>query len=197
MRDLSALKINDRILLKQGDGVMEALIVSFSQNRRAAYVEVLSDSSVHFLKWVQASDILDVVPDPRDEDEDTEAPFQDLRIYVLLAEEVLVEDTGQTVSMPSGRRMAQAAHVVSKMRVQCAEEFGDAPITTIALSVLDNRVLDRFHSYLACIPGIEPRAFHDSDLAFYGSPKPVLTAVCTRPVRREDVPMLADLVKAQ
>jgi len=123
----------------------------------------------------------------------TRQRVEDLRIFVIVPETVQVDLEGhlETISMPSGRLMAQAAHVVSRMRVTFASTFKGVPITTIVYGVRNSRELAKLQRELWAIESDKPLlrtvAFYDKDYTFYGTGFDVLTAVCTTPVLREQV----------
>lgn len=118
-------------------------------------------------------------------------PVEEKRIYVIVPHTVLVTTKvgralkPKMLSMEPGRLMAQVAHVVSKLRMSLKETEGNAPITTIVLSVRNSRELFKVWDDLVKYTLVEH--FRDSNPEFYGTKGQVLTAICTVPVTRSEV----------
>jgi hypothetical protein len=119
----------------------------------------------------------------------------DKRIYVLLPETVQVAHrirglkAPQMVSihMEAGRLIAQGEHVVSKMRMEHYDLLGTGPITTINLSVRNSKELDKVWVELNRLDIlVDVVSFFDTNEEFYGTKKPVCTAICTTPITQEE-----------
>lgn len=120
---------------------------------------------------------------------------EEKRIYVVLPKTVRVklsdyhyyqgigwEDHGQEqdiVQLP-GRQIAQACHVVSKLRLEWAEKehqfclshISNRPITTIILEARNQKEMMHLFIYLT-EQGIQPTLFQDENPDVYGSTKPI------------------------
>ena len=131
------------------------------------------------------------------------------RIYVVVADVVTGKD-GVQVTQPLGRRVAQVAHAVSKVRFFMAIDFMLGlfrkktwkqprplgflfqPITTIVLSCRDSRELLHIQRLLT-YNKIKFEEFLDTNQPDYGDPNlEVRTAVATHPVEIADVVGITD-----
>ena len=135
---------------------------------------------------------------------------EEKRIYVIVAETVQTNLRGvlsvdkprrcvlvstpdtKTVVQPKGRIAAQVAHVVSKMRLRNAEKLGYEPYTTIILSAPDSYNL-QFRTFLLALKKIDAYRFYDTNDE-YGT-NPVLTAICTKPIRRAEAGYALDYLQ--
>lgn len=126
---------------------------------------------------------------------------EEKRIYVIVAETVQTDLLGlisvdkpqrvimasttatKTIVQPKGRIAAQVAHVVSKMRMREIAEHGTEPYTTIILGVPDSYNL-QLRNFLLALNKIDAYQFYDTNDE-YGT-HPVLTAICTKPIKRAE-----------
>lgn len=93
----------------------------------------------------------------------------------------------RSLTLPHGMLMAQAAHVVSKMRVDRKTEFGDCPITTIVLGVRNSKELFKIGLELIKYKSARIWQFHDTNESLYGGNAEVLTAICTEPIEKSKI----------
>lgn len=105
---------------------------------------------------------------------------EEKRIYVVIAATVQPEK-GKNVTQPAGRQIAQACHVVSKLRFEMDKVFFGAvdspvpgafiPITTIILQARDSAELVHVYSLLMNrkFPVV---SFQDENQAAYGVKEP-------------------------
>ena len=95
------------------------------------------------------------------------------RIYVVLPATVEV-GRDKYVTQPEGRQVAQACHVVSKLRiggsVYAVHPF--KPITTIILACRDSKELVHVYSILT-MKHLSPVLFSDENEGAYGNFKPI------------------------
>jgi hypothetical protein len=103
--------------------------------------------------------------------------MEEKRIYVVVAATVQTLPGGKgTVVQPYGRQIAQACHVVSKLRFVLAEntiepnEF--TPITTIILQGRDSNELLHVHQ-LSLKARLRPVTFADENPEVYGNCRPI------------------------
>jgi len=97
---------------------------------------------------------------------------EEKRIYVVVAATVQTLPGGKgTVIQPYGRQIAQACHVVSKLRLGRGEE-GFTPVTTIILQARDSNELSHVF-ILAVRKHLKPVPFGDENKEVYGDIKPV------------------------
>jgi hypothetical protein len=115
-------------------------------------------------------------------------------------EKLLITEDTKTIQQPAGRLIAQAAHVVSKVRVfmergkpaSLAMKFTVEPITTIILAARDSFELNHVWGLLHHAK-IKTHAFIDSQQPDYGFDADhlpsfeVRTAIATEPVFPEEV----------
>lgn len=122
---------------------------------------------------------------------------EEKRIYVVIPATVQVPApvgvgySGKVmhVLQPAGRQIAQACHVVSKLRMELMveakrTETGDFtltdPITTIILQARDSKEL--IHNYVALAKKLDPIAFSDENEEAYGKFRPITAlAVLAKP----------------
>ena len=111
----------------------------------------------------------------------------------------------KTIVQPAGRLIAQAAHVVSKVRSHMLHKqlsghssdrtkklFVFEPITTIVLSARDSFELNHVRFLLHKI-GIRAHDFYDTNQPDYGDPESeVMTAIATEPVTPDEVVGILD-----
>jgi len=100
--------------------------------------------------------------------------MEEKRIYVVVAATVqtLAHNKG-TVIQPCGRQIAQACHVVSKLRLgNTLREVDFTPITTIILQGRDSNELQHVHR-LAAKARLHPVYFADQNFEAYGNIHPV------------------------
>jgi hypothetical protein len=97
---------------------------------------------------------------------------EEKRIYVVLPATVQVPV--RTVLQPYGRQIAQACHVVSKLRFEESENKVEPtvfqPITTIILQARDSNEL--MHNYCQLAKKLNPILFRDENRDVYGDFKP-------------------------
>lgn len=108
------------------------------------------------------------------------------RIYVLVAEKIFTNERG-VVIQPSGRQVAQVAHVVSKMRYLKGCDNPGEPwysITTIVLQARDTNELEHVYQLLHD-KKISAVGFWDRNTEAYGVGE-FLTAICTEPIFKEE-----------
>lgn len=113
----------------------------------------------------------------------------DQRIYVAVAGTVQV-GTGRlrTVIQPPGRQIAQAAHVVSKLRhvnigLMFPETTPFIPITTIVLQARDSSELSHLWGLLTRRV-LKPVQFKDTNQDAYG-PEGVVTAIAVLATQKQ------------
>lgn len=101
--------------------------------------------------------------------------MEDKRIYVVVL--ATVEVNRRKVVQPPGRQIAQACHVVSKLRLgdMRMQEEGFEPITTIILQARDSAE-ERHVWALLVKKKLNPTYFEDTNQDAYG-PGPVITAL--------------------
>ncbi|VVB50949.1 Uncharacterised protein [uncultured archaeon] len=94
------------------------------------------------------------------------------RIYVVIPAVVEVTDK-QMVTQPVGRQIAQACHVVTKLRHKTLRSEKDfIPVTTIILHARDQN--EMFHvSQLLQKRKMSPIFFSDENAAVYGAVRPI------------------------
>lgn len=103
---------------------------------------------------------------------------EEKRIYVVVAETVqVIHGAGlKTVVQPAGRQIAQACHVVSKLRHYSHKEGVFEPSTTIILSCRDSNEL--FHILqLATKAKLVYDYFGDTNTEAYGAGNKPITAL--------------------
>ena len=96
------------------------------------------------------------------------------RIYVVIPATVEVRNK-QYVVQPPGRQIAQACHVVSKLRFEDELDTAEiyfVPSTTIILAARDSEEMIHVHNLLVR-KGHEPVFFSDENEAAYGNFKPI------------------------
>lgn len=120
---------------------------------------------------------------------------EEKRIYVVVPVIVEVADR-RMVKQPVGRQVAQAVHVVSKLRVYetvMAARKDDPlvwiPCTTIILSARDSKEMGHVWELLKR-KKINVAYFGDTNLE-YGAMSPI-TAICTEPVLKKQVEGILD-----
>lgn len=109
------------------------------------------------------------------------------RIYVVLPAKVEVGD-GKIVHQIPGRLIAQACHVVSKLRLEMAQKehaaclsyISNRPITTIILSCRDTREMLHVFTLLTGV-NRQPTLFADENPEVYGDAKPI-TAMAVKAI---------------
>lgn len=113
---------------------------------------------------------------------------EEKRIYVVVPLTVL----GQKgiVKQPLGRQVAQAVHVVSKMRVEADYHQSWIPITTIILSARDVKEMEHVGKLLVR-KKVAVTSFRDSN-PDYGAEVSIVTAICTEPVYKKQVEGILD-----
>ena len=98
---------------------------------------------------------------------------EEKRIYVVVAATVQTLPGGKgTVIQPYGRQIAQACHVVSKLRFynDLHDEF--IPVTTIILQGRDSNELLHVHQ-LSLKARLRPVTFADENPEVYGNCRPI------------------------
>lgn len=113
---------------------------------------------------------------------------EEKRIYVVVAETVYTPNG--VVVQPCGRVIAQACHVVSKMRLEHARATGNLlfkPFTAIILSASDNRALYDLVETIQCdLDEVGVTSFLDANREVYGVGG-FRTAICTYPVTASEL----------
>jgi hypothetical protein len=101
------------------------------------------------------------------------------RLYVVLPARVEVRDR-RIVEQPAGRQIAQACHVVSKLRLGyaqrqhafCQSHIWADPVTTIILQARDQK--EMMHGYILLVEkNFLPTLFADENPEVYGDIKPI------------------------
>lgn len=103
------------------------------------------------------------------------------RIYVIVPRYLDVPDTGKIVSMSCGRLIAQACHVVSKLKLRLKLHWDDQH-TTIVLKVNNTKELEEIADDIAHA-NVDWEEFRDTNMEYYGTESSLLTAVacyCSR-----------------
>jgi hypothetical protein len=120
--------------------------------------------------------------------------IEDKRIYVVVAGTVQVPALRRSVIQPPGRQIAQACHVVSKLRWQEAlNPFGNGPldppsvpkwypVTTIILQARDSAELR--HVQILTEKKLYPAVFFDTNPDAYG-PGEVMTALAVFATKKQ------------
>jgi len=111
---------------------------------------------------------------------------EEKRIYVVIPATVQVPGN---VIQPMGRQIAQACHVVSKLRMvgEVAGEELPFPITTIILAARDLRELDHNYNGLRA-KKLKPTFFFDENKEAYGEFQPrTAMAVLASPSQVVDI----------
>lgn len=104
---------------------------------------------------------------------------EEKRIYVVLPATVEVPAPMKFVVQPSGRQIAQACHVVSKLRheMNADPKIIFHPLTTIILAARDSK--EMMHAYIALNRRkLKTVIFSDENEAAYGRFQPI-TALAT------------------
>jgi hypothetical protein len=124
--------------------------------------------------------------------------IEDNRIYVVVAGTVQVPAPRRNVVQPPGRQIAQACHVVSKLRINDSRSFilsqSDRqmaisqqlefkPLTTIILQARDSAELRHIQSLLLRRK-IHPTVFFDTNNEAYG-PNSVMTALAVLATKKQ------------
>jgi hypothetical protein len=114
---------------------------------------------------------------------------EEKRIYVVLPAVVEVGETAGgrvTVAQPAGRQIAQACHVVSKLRLDMffheprQKSFEFEPITTIILKARDSKEIA--HVGLLLLKTLHVVTFQDENREAYGPAQPTTAlAVLAKP----------------
>lgn len=131
---------------------------------------------------------------------------EEKRIYVVLPKTVAVKlsqwvgfglkwkDYDYDLKQVPGRQIAQACHVVSKLRLEMAEKehqfclshISNRPITTIILEARNQKEMMHLFTCLTD-EGKQPTLFQDENEAVYGSVKPITAmAVYAMPLEVEN-----------
>lgn len=120
--------------------------------------------------------------------------MNELRIYVAVAGTVQVpaDRPRRSVIQPAGRQIAQACHVVSKLRHERSDKFqegrfGDPefePITTIILQARDSAEL-RHVQTLLLKKKLRAVPFFDTNPDAYGAGETVMTAVAVLATKQQ------------
>lgn len=115
--------------------------------------------------------------------------MDDLRIYVAVAGTVQVPAgrPRRSVEQPPGRQIAQACHVVSKLRIHIhngVTQEGFEPITTIILQARDSAELRHVQSLLLK-KKLNAVPFFDTNPDAYGAGETVMTAVAVLATKKQ------------
>jgi hypothetical protein len=102
--------------------------------------------------------------------------MDELRIYVAVAKAVQVpaDRPRRSIDQPLGRQIAQACHVVSKLRHNFSAAF--EPVTTIILQARDSAELRHIQTLLLK-KKLNVVPFFDTNSDAYGPAETVMTAV--------------------
>lgn len=115
--------------------------------------------------------------------------MEENRIYVVVAATVRIPPD-KTVVQPAGRQIAQACHVVSKLRAEqgpCSKRF--EPITTVVLQARDFD--EMYHVYkLLYKADLRPVYFFDTNPEAYGPGVGASTAIAAYATKKQVVGIL-------
>jgi hypothetical protein len=119
--------------------------------------------------------------------------IEDKRIYIVVAGTVQVPAPRRSVIQPPGRQIAQACHVVSKLRMKAMIEAkrtdtGDFtltdPMTTIILQARDSSEMNHVWKLLLK-KKLKPEVFFDTNAEAYGPGNGVLTGLAVFATKKQ------------